>query len=130
MITTVKNGKTYKIQFVHSSHDGLTQQNATPGGLRQFIDNLAASLNRRVSFAELCEVTDSEPVENGEISRIFTPISQGFTVCNREDQFKKSEGRRWALDRVLMLSGLKYDVQTELWNASWSVPTERPSEQF
>lgn len=110
----------YRVQFVHSSHNPKeAAKTAHPGGLRQYIDNLARSLQRRVSFAEVSllvsepnpESTRRNPLPDLEIAQ---PVSQGFAVCHNADTFVKNEGRDIALQRAIDLSGLPKDVKNAL----------------
>jgi hypothetical protein len=120
MTVTTTNGKTYRIQFVHSPHDVKHLRQGTPGGLRQIVDNLALSLRRRVTLCELAIWTGEEHVtgtdDNGAVrwSRVFEVIAQGFAICHYFDQFNKSVGREQSLSRALKVSGLDRLTQEEL----------------
>ena len=125
MIVTTSNGKVYRIQFVHSPHDLKHLHPGTPGGLRQFVDNLALSLRRRVTLCEIAVWTGEEKLNEQSLaelaeegverwSRVFEPISQGFAICHYIDQFNKAQGRARALDRALHVCGLDKAIQNEL----------------
>jgi hypothetical protein len=116
----------YKIQFVHSSHGFETIKPVTPGGLRQFIDNLACSLRRRVSF---CDISRVEPADGVNVeSPVYVSIAQGFAICYHKDQFDKKTGRAFSLDRALLNTELTEAEQDEVWAMVWGAyaPT-RPS---
>ena len=110
MFVQLESGREFKVQFVHSSR-GIkkAKHDVPPGGLRQFIDNLARSFKRRVTFCELSEVV-TEP-KNG---RLHVPIAQGFTKCSYEDQFDRTEGRAYAFSRALDTSHLTTPEKREL----------------
>jgi len=127
MFVSVSDGRKFKVQFVHSSHDGKRAV-ASPGGLRQFVDNLAASLNRRVSFCEISEIDTK--VVNGEPVTGFVALSQGFALCHHKDQFNKRTGRAYCLDRALLNSGLSYLAQDEIWDALFGNQVPRPCEFY
>lgn len=93
----------FRVQFVHSAHDQRTSRNAvaSPGGLRQFVDNLAASLRRRVTLAEIARVERIPVGGDGDVRPSFVPLSQGFAVCHFIDQFNKAHGRERAFLRAL-----------------------------
>jgi hypothetical protein len=96
--------KTYRVQFVHSSHDGSINRDATPGGLRQLVDNISISLRRRVTLCEISEVQFGALLTSDPASKtpnVYVPVSQGIAVCYKGDQFKKVAGRAFALDRAL-----------------------------
>jgi hypothetical protein len=143
MKVTTSSGRTYKVQFVHSSAPEHADRPATPGGLRQFVDNLAASLLRRVTFADisLVEPVPNEKEADSGPSFKYTSLGQGFAVCHHTDQFQKKTGRAYALDRALLnvrldlcdssdLSYLPLVEQDEIWEAVWNTdcPPSRPSE--
>lgn len=109
---TASNGKTYRVQFVHSAHDLKHRHQGDPGGLRQITDNLALSLRRRVTLCEVSEVTvDPQYLDhNLRPLKVATPLAQGFALCHFHDQFVKETGRLYALERALKFSGL--DEQT------------------
>lgn len=103
MYVTVDSQK-FDIQFVHSSPD-LKKSTGTynPGGVRQVVDMLAMSFNRRVSAAFVSTV---EPVPSPDqpdtiVGEQITPIGMGFTQCYHSDNFNKHEGRGIALLRAL-----------------------------
>lgn len=114
MITQVSDGTRYRIQFVHSGHDLTVARDANPGGLRQTIDNLAKSIRRRVSFAEIARVEMIQETKRGPQVQSFVPLSQGFSICYHGDAFVKSTGRGRAFYRALKQSGLDKSVQSEL----------------
>jgi hypothetical protein len=117
----------YRVQFVHSAHDPKHLVVGVPGGLRQLVDNLAASFRRRVTMCEIAfetvkDVADEfegtyrarpEGVDPAQV-RQFTPIAQGFAKCHRIDQFVKYIGRGRSLKRALRVSGLDAQTQQEL----------------
>ena len=127
MKVSVSDGRAFKLQFVHSSHEFTSVKPVTPGGLRQFVDNLALSLRRRVSFADI-SLVEPDGVVDGKPTFKYTSIGQGFALCYYKDQFEKKTGRCYALDRALLVSGLDDQTQTELWEAVWGdYPPARPS---
>lgn len=113
---TATSGKTYRVQFVHSAHDLKQRLQGQPGGLRQFTDNLALSLRRRVTLCEISEVTVDPALvtEQGRPVRVATPLAQGFSLCHYHDQFVKATGRDYALIRALKVSGLDEATKNEL----------------
>lgn len=96
MQVTLKNGRRLKVQFVHSSHDFVTHE-AIAGGLRQFVDNLARSLSRRVTLCDIADVTDGPVVDTKQ----YTSLAQGFAVCYYKDNYVKLAGRSLALARAV-----------------------------
>lgn len=108
------DGHTYRIQFVHSAHDLKYRLQGTPGGLRQFVDNLALSLRRRVTFCEISRAEEALLTKDAPVTTVWTPIAQGFALCHFHDQFVKREGRGYALKRALRVSGLSVEGQAEL----------------
>ena len=123
------SGKVYKIQFVHSSHDFNTTAPMAPGGLRQFVDNLARSVRRRVTF---CDISSVEAFAGDGMGNpdniIYTSLAQGFTLCYYKDQFEKKTGRVFALDRALLNSELSHDEEDEIWEACGFSFYDRPSQ--
>lgn len=125
MLVKLSNGKTIRIQFVHSSHSGFPVENPTPGGLRQLVDNIAFSLDRRITLCEIAEVKDGEFLTSdpeSQVPRQYVPLAQGIAVCYKKDQFKKLAGRSIALIRALAnaeLSGPVADLgwTEEVWQA-------------
>lgn len=113
---TASNGKTYRVQFVHSAHNLKQRVQGQPGGLRQLTDNLALSLRRRVTVCELSEVTTDPTLqtEQGLPVRLATPLAQGFALCHYHDQFVKATGRGYALARALDQSGLDEALADEI----------------
>ena len=115
MRITASDGTQYRVQFVHSAHDPKHPIVGIPGGLRQMIDHLAASLRRRVTLCEISLVTGATQVspETGEdyVAIQHTPVAYGFSVCHYFDQFVKAEGRLLSFERALKVSGL--DEQTK-----------------
>lgn len=97
MTITLKSGRVLKVQFVHSSPDLNAPKLATPGGLRQFVDNLSRSLNRRVT---LCDISDVLPGD-ATTTTTYEAIGQGFAVCYYKDTFQKVLGRGIALLRAI-----------------------------
>jgi len=102
METVARSGRQFRVQFVHSAHDINHRLGGEPGGLRQFVDNLALSLHRRVTLCEISLVeeapaltTDTEP------QKVITALGQGFALCHHKDQFIKRVGRAYALKRGL-----------------------------
>ncbi len=135
MKVSASSGREYKVQFVHSSHDFTeSEKPVTPGGLRQFVDNLALSLRRRVSFADISLVEHGNNYAEDTKDVVYTSLGQGFALCHHTDQFHKKTGRAYAFDRALMnvrINGepLTYAEQDELWAAIWGeTPPSRPSE--
>lgn len=113
MIVKLSGDKTVRVQFVHSAHDlNTSHAAANPGGLRQFVDNLARSLRRRVTLAEIA-LMDVVPgaTKRSEPVTTFLPLAQGFAVCHHTDNFVKEEGRGRALLRALKVSGLSASDQ-------------------
>lgn len=116
MKVELKDGTLIRIQYVHSAHDPKNPVIGVPGGLRQVVDDLAASLRRRVT---LCEISYADfaldtPPEGVEAKLAYVPLGYGFSVCHYFDQFVKSEGRARSLDRAVRASGLSKDVQAEI----------------
>ena len=102
----------YRVQFVHSAHDLKNSRGYdNPGGVRQFVDNLASSLRRRVSFAEVSRIEEVRASKRSAPETSYVPLAQGFAVCHHTDQFEKEYGRNQALVRALKLSRLPRDVQ-------------------
>lgn len=100
MFVTVGEEK-FRVQFVHSARELKTSRAAEhPGGLRQLVDNLAKSLRRRVSFAEVALV-ETIKVTKKETAESFVPLGQGYAVCHHTDNFVKKDGRGRALYRAL-----------------------------
>lgn len=111
MTFTTSDGRNFRIQFVHSAHDLRYRNEGTPGGLRQLVDNLAASLRRRVTLCEISLVTLTGAVDgDGRALTQATPLAQGFALCHYHDQFVKRLGRGYSLARALSLGD--FDVQT------------------
>lgn len=119
MKIALDNGDMYKVQFVHSSHEYVSRKPASPGGLRQFVDNLALSLRRRVSLCDISKVT-ADAVIDGKPTYAYTSLSQGFAVCHWKDQFSKLIGRAAAFDRALSNSELPWEVQDDIWVRGWA----------
>jgi hypothetical protein len=113
---TAKDGRVFRVQFVHSAHDQHQRIAGTPGSHRQLVDNIAASLHRRVTLCEVSEV-QLDPVtkhEDGTPVKQVTPLAQGLALCHHNDQFVKRVGRAYALVRALALSGLEDEVCVEI----------------
>jgi len=132
MLVKLSNGKALRVQFVHASHNGLQLQEPTPGGLRQLVDNLALSLDRRLTLCEISEVVEGEFLTSDPDSktpRTYKPLAQGVALCYKKDQFKKLVGRSIALYRAVTalqkrgalqasgyVDGEDYLVEQEIWD--------------
>ena len=118
MKITASNGTQYRVQFVHSAHDPKHPVEGVPGGLRQMVDHLAASLRRRVTLCEISVIAGSTQVspETGEdyVAIQFSPVAYGFSVCHYFDQFVKAEGRLLSFERALKVSGLGEQIKADL----------------
>ena len=116
MKITASDGTQYRVQFVHSAHDPKHPVLGVPGGLRQMVDHLAASLRRRITLCEISVISGTTQVsaETGEdyVAIQFSPVAYGYSVCHYFDQFVKAVGRGSAFERALRVSGL--DDQTKL----------------
>lgn len=104
----------FRVQYVYSARDIKTSRALeVPGTLRQFVDNLAASIRRRVALAEISRVERIEgldPISNLPIVS-YVPVAQGFAICHWQDNFSKVEARGRALYRALKLA--KTDLTAE-----------------
>jgi hypothetical protein len=124
MDITVSNGKTYRVQFVHSGHAVDRYNQGAPGSRRQFVDNMSLSLRRRVSLCEISVLTNRNPrfeynpltneVRQNTNVKSFDALSQGFALCHYNDQFDKKTGRKIALRRALKQSVLSVETRTDL----------------
>jgi hypothetical protein len=99
----------FRVQFVHSARDLKTSRASdNPGGLRQLVDNLAKSLHRRVTFAEVADIVETTTAAKNKhvdkfVESVLTPVAQGFAVCHHLDNFVKRVGRARALYRALRI---------------------------
>ena len=117
MRITATTGATYRIQFVHSPHNMKSLHIGMPGGLRQFVDNLALSLRRRVTLCEIALASNPHVDEQGRLVHDYMPIAQGFAICHYYDQFVKAIGRQKAFLRAVKHSSLSKQAREELTTA-------------
>jgi hypothetical protein len=106
--------RTYRVLFIHSGHD-LKQDRGTqnPGGYRHFIDDVAKSLNRRVTLAEISlmqAVEGSDYLDQPIID--FVPVAYGIAVCHYTDTFVREDGRGLALLRALRNAKRVFNTET------------------
>src|SRR3954467_12640612 len=102
MIAVDRFGQRFRVQFVHSAHNlKESRGDINPGGLRQIVDNIAGSLHRRVSLAEIARIEEVPLMDEMSPVTSYVPVAQGLAVCHWTDNFIKSDGRAYSLYRAL-----------------------------
>ena len=118
MNVQVRDGREFKVRIVHGAPE--TALNAAPGSLRQVVEDLGFSLQRRCTLVEIGEADELSVVtddDTGALVRVTNTVAYGFAVCYKKDQYNRRTGRLLALFRALLRLNESDEVKDDICRA-------------
>lgn len=113
MKVQLEDGREFRVTFVHSSvKPAPAAAFVASGSVRQFVENIAYILRRRVTLCQISQIlpTEFDPFLTGAATT-DVPCGQGLSVCHWRDNFNKKIGRDESFKRALACAKLDEDAR-------------------